>query len=228
MATTPRITAVTCYAPGESIEFPQPADFILTHANAFTSELIRLGQRLRYRGRNRKYAHWSHAGIFINADGDLIEAVGTGVQKRNISVYKDTEYCVVRLQGVSPEERAQAVRFAEYSLRKSYGWFTIAGVVCSLLLGSKFGFGVDGQQICSALVARCLERTGEIFTEEEPWHITPAGLAKHFRVDTGAGHSRGCIPGPHEEVKQKAPHHWIRRKPEGLLQKPETGELADD
>ena len=223
MSTTPRMTSVICYRPGESVESPQPGDFILTHANAFTSELIRIGQKLRYRGRNRKYTHWSHAAIFVNTGGDLIEAVGAGVQKRNISVYKETEYCVVCLQGVSPEERAQAVRFAEYSLRKSYGYFTIVGVICSVLSGSKFGFGVDGQQICSALVARCLERTGEIFTEEEPWHITPAGLAKHFRVDVGPAHPRGHIPKPHEAVERKAPRHWISKKHEAPQPSAESG-----
>ena len=228
MSTSPSIAAVTCYGPGQSIVSPQPADFILTHSNAFTSELIRIGQKLRYLGRNRKYTHWSHAAIIVNTSGDLIEAVGAGIQKRNISVYRDTEYCVVCLQGVSAEERAQAVRFAEYSLKKSYGWFTLVGVVCSLLLGSKFGFGVDGQQICSALVARSLERTGEIFTEEEPWHITPAGLAKHFRVEVSAGHSRGRIPKPREAVQQKAPRHWIPKRTDSQSHTPETLGLSDD
>ena len=50
------------------------------------------------------------------------------------------------------------------------------------MTGAKISFGVDGQQICSALVARSLERIGEIFREAEPWHVMPADLAKHFNV----------------------------------------------
>jgi hypothetical protein len=84
------------------------------------------------------------------------------------------------------------VAFAEYCLGESYGWLTIVSVALTLLSTCKIGFGVDGQQICSALVARCLERIGEIFKENEPWHLTPADLAKHFDVrDTG---DRGNIP----------------------------------
>ena len=41
--------------------------------------------------------------------------------------------------------------------------------------------GFAGQLICSGLVARALERTSVIF-EEEPSHVTPAGLAKLFGV----------------------------------------------
>jgi uncharacterized protein YycO len=204
---------VTRYGPGAEVDSPEPADFILTHANTVTSQLIRAGQKLRYFGRDRKYTHWSHAGIFVNHAGDLIEAVGSGVQQRNISVYKDTEYYVVRLRNVSASERAQAVRFAEHCLSQRYAWLTLAGVALSLLSGSRFSWGVDGQQICSALVARALERTGQIFVEEEPWHITPAGLAKHFGAEPEVGGARGKIPRTRDAVQKKAARYWIRKEP---------------
>ena len=63
-----------------------------------------------------------------------------------------------------------------------------------LITGAKFSFGVDGQQICSALVARCLERVGETFREGDPWHLSPADLAKHF--DVWLGGDQGQAPHP--------------------------------
>ena len=103
------------------------------------------------------------------------------MQQRNISVYHGTEYVVVHLPATTtPLDRQQAIEFAEFSLNDPYGWLTIVSTALCLLTGAKFS--VDGQQICSALVARCIERIGEIFPEGEPWHLAPADLAKHFDV----------------------------------------------
>jgi uncharacterized protein YycO len=59
--------------------------------------VIRFGETLRYWGKDKVFAHWSHAAIFVNDTGDIVEALGGGVQKRNISVYQGTEYVVVHL-----------------------------------------------------------------------------------------------------------------------------------
>src|SRR5277367_2873508 len=83
------------FPPGEQVQNPSPGDFILTHGNSWTSYMIRFGQSIRYRGPDKPFARWNHAAIFINSAGDLIEALGGGVQQRNISVYKNTEYHVV-------------------------------------------------------------------------------------------------------------------------------------
>lgn len=45
-----------CGAGEEAVEF-EPGDFILTHGDAWTSKLIRFGQRLRIHGADRKYTH---------------------------------------------------------------------------------------------------------------------------------------------------------------------------
>lgn len=173
----------------------RPADFILTHSTGVYGQLIRFGEALRYRGWNKIFAHWSHAAIFADESGDIIEALGGGVQKRNISVYEGTEYVVVHLPvSTSPTDRQHAVEFAEFCLNDAYGWLTIVSISLCLLTGSKFSFGVDGEQICSALVARSLERIGEIFTENEPWQLMPADLAKHFDVRLVG--ERGQVPDP--------------------------------
>jgi hypothetical protein len=185
-----------------------PGDFLLTHSAAWTGKLIRFGQRIRFTGEDAKYAHWNHAALFVNYSGDIIEALGAGVQLRNVSVYRDTEYHVVYLQNVSDEDRAQEVAFAQHCLHDRYGWLTDASLGLSLLTGSKFGFGINGQMICSGLVARCLERTGEIF-EFDSWNATPAELAKHFKVANGLPAAmtvmaRGMIPPAKAQVKEKS------------------------
>ena len=170
-----------CFGPGQEVINPCPGDFILTHGAGWISQMIRIGEDIVYRGPDRIFARWNHAAIFINDKGDIIEALGGGVQQRNISVYKDTEYYVVRLANVMDVNRQHEVEFAEACLNEEYGWTTIISIAFSLLTTSKFAFQVDGQQICSALVARCLERTGEIFPTD-PWRIMPADLAKYYDV----------------------------------------------
>jgi len=160
-----------------------PGDFILTHSTGIYGILIRFGEALRYWGPDKIFAHWSHAAIFIDDAGEIIEALGGGVQQRNISVYDGTEYVVVHLPAATTAlDRQQAVAFATFCLNDKYGWLTIVSIALCLLTLSKIGFSVDGQQICSALVARCCERIGEIFTEGDPWRLMPADLARHFDV----------------------------------------------
>ena len=173
--------SVRAFPPGQEVTNPCPGDFVLTHGNSWTSRMIRFGETIRYWGPDKKFTRWNHAAIFVNENGDIVEALGGGVQQRNISVYKDTEYHVVHLENVIDVDRVHEVSFARACLNDHYGWLTIVSIALCLLTGSKLGFGVDGQEICSALVARCLERTGEIFPTD-PWHIMPADLAKYFNV----------------------------------------------
>jgi len=171
---------VQYFAKGESTSDPRPGDFILTHNNSWTSKLIRIGQKLRYHGKDAKYTYWNHAAFITNSDGDIIQALNSGVRRGNLSEYKDTEYHLVRIKA-NREDRLEAVAFAEYALGEKYADLTIVSIALSFLTGLKFSFGFDGQQICSGLVARALERTTAIFSSE-PSHITPADLAKYYHV----------------------------------------------
>jgi uncharacterized protein YycO len=188
---------VTRFAPGEEArpDELEPGDFILTHGSSFFSYLIRFGQRLRFRGKDAKYARWSHAAIITSSKGDLIEAVGAGVSRANLSKYRETEYHLVKLAKLADaRDREQAVRYATWSLGESYAFFNIVSIALSLLMGGKFTFGFDGQAICSGLVARALERTNAIFNRS-PSHIMPADLAKYFKVTPPPpGTSKGRIP----------------------------------
>ena len=170
-----------CYPPGEEPKSFKKGDFILTHGSAWTSKLIRFGQKLRFHGVDAKYTRWNHCALIINANGEIAEALGAGIKKTNISKYKQNEYFLVRIIA-SDEDREQAVAFALYSLEEKYGWITILSVAVCLLTGLKFSFGFDDEKICSGLVARAMERTWAIFNRT-PSHITPADLAKYYNVD---------------------------------------------
>jgi hypothetical protein len=172
------------FAPGEEAgpEHLQPGDFILTHGASFFSQLIRFGQRLRFHGKDARYAWWNHAALLVSPDGGLIEALGAGVQRSHLSKYRQTEYHLVKLGALADDgDREQAVAFATWSLGERYAWFNIVSIAIGLILGGKFTFGFDGQAICSGLVARALERTDAIFNRS-PSHIMPADLAKYFGV----------------------------------------------
>jgi uncharacterized protein YycO len=176
------------YGPDEEATGYEAGDFILTHGNAWTSKIIRFGQRRRIHGDDRKYTHWNHAAMIVSPGGDLIEALGAGVSRTHLSHYKVSEYHLVRIDA-DGGDRKQAVDFAEWAAgdtdgkgRQRYGFLTIASIAYALVTGGKFTFGFDGQAICSGLVARAMERTGAIFNRT-PSHIMPADLAKYFSVE---------------------------------------------
>jgi hypothetical protein len=169
--------------PGEEASHPEPGDFILTRGDAFFNKVIRFGQNIRFRGVDRKYAYWDHSALVVRSDGSLIEATGTGVIRTNLARYKDQEYHFVRLgKTVNPGDRDEVVAFAEWSLGEPYGWTTLVCISLGLLTGGTFTFGFSGQQICSGLVAKALERTKAIFNRDST-DIMPADLAKYYQVD---------------------------------------------
>jgi hypothetical protein len=185
------------FGPGDevqTIDF-KPGDFILTHGNKILNRLVHFGQRIRFRGADKKYSWWNHAALIVSDEGDLIEALGAGVRETKISKYRPTEYHLVRLGSLATEhDRKKVVRFGRSCIDLPYGNLTIISIVISLLTGCKFTFGFDGQAICSGLVARALERTSVIFNRT-PSHITPADLAKYFSVEPPApGTDKGQIP----------------------------------
>jgi hypothetical protein len=189
---------ITQFCPGERAtpgEY-EPGDFILTHGNHVSSQLIRFGQTIRFHGEDRKYTWWSHAAIIRRKNGDLIEAINAGVIEANISKYEETEYHLIHLEEslADRHDRKQIVRFAESSLGQKYGFVMVASIALSLLTGAKFAFGYDGQSICSGLVARALERSSAIF-DRSPSHTLPADLAKMFQVQPPDPDSnKGRIP----------------------------------
>lgn len=158
-------------------------DFLLTHGDAWTSRLIRFGQRLRIHGTDRRYTYWNHTALVTSDTGELVEALGSGVCRSRADKYAPRDYAVVHIEASEPD-RAEAVAFAQWVAdnHATYGFVTIASLALTLLTGSKFTFFVDGSFICSGLVARAMERTAAIFSRD-PVHIMPADLAKYYAVN---------------------------------------------
>jgi hypothetical protein len=106
--------------------------------------------------------------------------------------YRDDDYVVVRLH-TSEENRDEVVRFVEWALRRgsSYSRLSTVSIALSMLTGSRLTFFIDGQFVCSGLVARALERTGSIFDRDSA-HIAPADLAKYFCTDPYADGQAGA------------------------------------
>ncbi len=177
------MATVKHYGPGEQCWTMQPGDFILTHETDFSARLVQWGQALRFRGERRKYAYWNHTALFIGR-GQIIEALGDGVHINPLSKYQPQEYYAVHIRA-SEADRQKAVEFALSQRRDRYGWFTIVSLALMLLTGTRLYFGIDGQVICSGLVAGALERCGVVFPRGAD-HVMPADLAQMYQVGRGA------------------------------------------
>ena len=172
--------AVTRYGPGEAATDFQPGDFILTHKMKLIPRFIRFAQRIR--GRDREYSHWSHTAMITRADGSLVEAETKGVIAGNLSQYRDVEYHLVKIDAIADErDRRQAVAFTESMLGQPFGVLDGIGLMVSLVTGLRLNVSYNSHLVCSALVARALERTDAIF-DDEPAHMLPADLARYFNV----------------------------------------------
>lgn len=159
---------------------PEPGDFLLTHGDSWTSRLIRIGQAIRFHGRSARFTYWNHVALFVDDQGTIVEAIGSGVVKRSVHVYDRAERTIVRIDA-STEDRFEAARFATKCVGARYGKLTIISIGLTLLTGTKLSFGIEGQYICSGLVSRALERTTAIFRKDTS-HIMPAELAQKFKV----------------------------------------------
>lgn len=171
------------YVPANQVsQLPFSAgDFILTHRNDWVANLIKRAQSHRFKGADSIFARFSHCAMIVSDDGEIVEALTkTGVTRGHISKYQASEYVVVRtLQ--TREDRQQITDFAVFTVGRKYGWITCISLYLSLLTGLKFNFGVDGQLICSGLVAEALERGTDKF-ERDSTHMLPADLAAHYNV----------------------------------------------
>jgi len=169
------------FGPGEEAAQFKPGDFILTHKNKLIPRFIRYAQRLR--GRERQFSHWSHTAMITGADGALVEAETKGVIRGHLSQYRDVEYHLVNIDAIATEEdRRQAVAFTESMVGKPFGVLDGIGLILSLVTGLRLNVSYNSHLVCSALVARALERTDAIF-DDEPAHMLPADIARYFKIE---------------------------------------------
>ncbi len=173
------LTLAKRFGPGESIHPSQahPGDFVLTHRDALSSKLIALGQRRRFRGADRGFAHWSHIAGVETGSGGLVEALTSGVVRSPIEKYRDVEYHYVHVSH-SDADRAQMARFLAACVGREYGWGEIASLGLALLSGGDhLGFGNPGTLVCSGLIGQMLCRGDAIF-DRDPNRLMPADIAQ--------------------------------------------------
>ena len=170
------------YGPGEEATRFNPGDFILTHRHRPIAGLLSVGQKLRFRGADAVYAHWSHCALVVAEDGVLVEAETLGVERHPISRYRSKEYHLVRLGSeFGPEGRKRAVAYASSQVGQAFGFLALAGATIFLLFGRPLKLSRRNHQICSGLVVRALQKGG-LLPNADPALMLPADLAKIYDV----------------------------------------------
>lgn len=168
------------YVPGMKLT---PGALVLTHRHGFYSGAVTFGQNIRFRGDRRKYAHWSHAAVIVSSNGDIVEALGKGVERNNLVKYAGVDTVVITpsellVPGVTQQ---RVVNFALHSVGRHYNVVEIGSLGVYLMVGGRFRFGIDNEMICSGLAASALSRTNAIFQHEPVW-MMPADLAEYYCV----------------------------------------------
>jgi uncharacterized protein YycO len=174
------VAKVERYGPGESATRFDPGDFILAHRRRPIAGLIALAQKVRLRGADAVYAHWSHCALVVAEDGVVVEAESLGVTRSPISKYQSTEYHLVRLgPEFGPEGRNQAVLYANAQVGQAFGFLALAAAALYLLFGWPLRLMRRDHQICSGLVVRALQKGG-LLLHADPALMLPADLAKIY------------------------------------------------
>jgi uncharacterized protein YycO len=157
-------------------------DVVLGRAHGRKHQIIRWGQARRLKPADRVFAGYTHAALVVSADGDLVEAVGEGVQRSSLTRYViDAEIYQVVCIDITDEARERVVEFA-LSAADARAPYASLATVCTAVwafTGSRLMFFMDGSYTCSGLVAEALKRMGARF-EINSAKVTPAQLAVVF------------------------------------------------
>src|SRR5580704_3568246 len=98
----PENTYMRC-GPGEAISHPRPGDVLLVRGVGWLGRSIRGYERLCARGKDRAFAHWSHAALVVSANGHLVEVLHNGVVLTWMGKYRDQEYHYVPIELSDPD-----------------------------------------------------------------------------------------------------------------------------
>jgi hypothetical protein len=170
------------YGPGEQATRFDPGDFILTHRARPFAGLIAMSEKLRFRGPDAVYAHWSHCALVVAGDGAVVEAETLGVERSPISKYESAEYHLVRIgPEFGREGRKRAADYADTQVGQAFGFLALAGAALFLLCGLHLRLMRQNHQICSGLVARALQEGG-LLNGADPALMLPADLAKIYDI----------------------------------------------
>jgi hypothetical protein len=186
----PAGVVVSHYPPGEAPDSFDPGDFSLHRATttkgregATTTlgKLIQAGERARYG--DCDYARWTHSTLIVSTDGNICEALESGVAEDNIEKYRGSDYMIVHVNAL-PEQRALACGFAKTRVGDRYGIVNFIALAFQALLGWTLSVHMESQFICSGLVARATEKYIESYPRG-PEDMMPADLAYFWGATSG-------------------------------------------
>jgi hypothetical protein len=165
---------------GEGISHPRPGDILLVRGVGWLGWSIREYERLCARGKDRAFAHWSHAALVVSARGHLVEVLHQGVVLAPIEKYRDQEYHYVPIE-LSDPDRSSVARYALSCVRQKYGRWAFVHLAAAKLLGGGLRVPDRGQQGCVSLIVRALQQAGVKF-ERAATDISVVDLANRFGV----------------------------------------------
>lgn len=145
----------------------QPGDVLLIRGNGLAGQLLRWGQSM-----NGNYSEWDHCALYVDDTGTLVEALVTGISVTHEDKYREVTR-ERRYIDASPEDRAQAVRFAMARVGKRYNWVAAGGMLLARV--TPIVFALNETETCSSLVARALERCK--YDWSNPYRVTPGDIA---------------------------------------------------
>jgi hypothetical protein len=190
LARRPSGVTVSRYRPGEAPEHFVPGDFSLHRATTtkgrggattMLGKLIQAGERARYG--NSDFARWTHSTLIVSETGDICEANAVGVELKNIEEYRGSDYKIVHVDAL-PLQRELACGFAKGRVKDKYGILNFVGLAFQALFGWNISVHVDGQFICSGLVARSTEKYIDAYPRS-PENMMPADLAFFWDAESG-------------------------------------------
>lgn len=173
---------VTRFLPGAEPTTFTPGDFFVVcdYNEDLLGRLIRAGERIRFG--NTDYARWSHSGLIVGSDGTIVEANAAGVQNKNISEYVNSDYVIISPK-TTVAQRKLAVAFAEEQVGATYGVLNFIALGFQVTFGVNLSVHIDGQFICSGLVARATEKY-IVGYDRSPEDMMPADLIAYYKVMT--------------------------------------------
>jgi hypothetical protein len=165
----------------------------VVHSESWHNKLTQWAQRQAARGEQKRFAYWDHTALVVSRDGDIVESITSqGVTRSRAVQYLFSGYRVVHIEATD-EARRLVVEYAEWAVDQGirYGWWSVVGIACATISGGRFTFHIPGQEICSGVVARAMERAGALF-RTTPSHVTPADLARFYGVEPPIVDRRRC------------------------------------